>query len=229
MTEPARTVVQAEALAWLAANAATPGTHVVTSMPDVSEFLSETPNASSRFEAWRAWFGDAAEALLRWTPPDASAVFFQSDVRHAGAWVDKAYLVQRAAERTGHVLAWHKIVCRSAPDTLHDGRAQYAHLLAFARPERLAAGSTALGFEAPDVLADGGRKSFTRAMGERAAWLAGRYVAAWPRATCVVDPFCGQGIVLAVANALGLDAIGVDWDTARCRVARKARVSQAWP
>jgi tRNA G10 N-methylase Trm11 len=37
----------------------------------------------------------------------------------------------------------------------------------------------------------------------------------------VVDPFCGQGTVLAVANTLGLAAIGVDRNSRACRAARK--------
>jgi tRNA G10 N-methylase Trm11 len=40
------------------------------------------------------------------------------------------------------------------------------------------------------------------------------------RATLVVDPFCGHGTVLAVANALGLDALGVELSPRRCRAAR---------
>jgi tRNA G10 N-methylase Trm11 len=36
----------------------------------------------------------------------------------------------------------------------------------------------------------------------------------------VVDPFCGQGTILAVANAMGLDALGVDHSIRKCRRAR---------
>jgi tRNA G10 N-methylase Trm11 len=36
----------------------------------------------------------------------------------------------------------------------------------------------------------------------------------------VVDPFCGRGTVLAVANAMGFDALGVDLGAKRCRAAR---------
>jgi tRNA G10 N-methylase Trm11 len=39
-------------------------------------------------------------------------------------------------------------------------------------------------------------------------------------ATTIVDPFCGRGTVLAVANALGLDAVGVELGGKRCRIAR---------
>lgn len=37
---------------------------------------------------------------------------------------------------------------------------------------------------------------------------------------CVIDPFCGHGTVLAVANSLGMKAIGVDLSSKRCRKAR---------
>jgi tRNA G10 N-methylase Trm11 len=41
----------------------------------------------------------------------------------------------------------------------------------------------------------------------------------------IVDPFCGYGTVLAVANALGLDAIGVDLSTRMCKKARSLAVT----
>jgi tRNA G10 N-methylase Trm11 len=39
-----------------------------------------------------------------------------------------------------------------------------------------------------------------------------------------VDPFCGYGTVLAVANALGLDAVGVDLSARMCARARTLSV-----
>ena len=42
-------------------------------------------------------------------------VFYQSDIKYEGVWVDKGYLVQRAAEEAGLELLWHKIVCRVKP------------------------------------------------------------------------------------------------------------------
>jgi tRNA G10 N-methylase Trm11 len=40
-------------------------------------------------------------------------------------------------------------------------------------------------------------------------------------ARCIVDPFCGVGTALAVANALGLDAIGVELHAGRAERARQ--------
>jgi DNA modification methylase len=45
----------------------------------------------------------------------------------------------------------------------------------------------------------------------------------------VVDPFCGSGTLLAVANALGLDAIGVDRSARACSAARRLVVSNEKP
>ncbi|RYE91174.1 MAG: SAM-dependent methyltransferase [Myxococcales bacterium] len=204
---PRREVFEAEALGWLAANPAPPGASVVTSLPDVTE----VPLA---FDAWRAWFRQSAEQILRWVPDDGAALFFQSDIRREGAWVDKGYLVQRAAEDAGAHLLWHTIVCRRPAGTLSQGRATYSHLLAFSRtllpPRR----------PRPDVLPDAGAMSWPKAMGRNACLLACSYLRDDTTTRLVVDPFCGHGTVLAAANSLGLDAIGVDLSAKRCRIAR---------
>ncbi|MFO0755177.1 MAG: hypothetical protein U0359_01695 [Byssovorax sp.] len=205
---PTRRVIQAEALAWLAQTPAEPGTSVITSLPD----LCELPEKS--LEAWKAWFVDAAAAVLRWVPDEGAAIFYQSDIRHRGLWVDKAYLVQRAAEATGSLLLQHTIVCRKPPGTLGQGRASYSHLLCFSRsplrPRR----------PRPDVLPDAGLMVWPKAMGVEACRLACQFLLQETATRLVVDPFCGRGTVLAVANALGLDALGVDLSAKRCRNAR---------
>ena len=40
----------------------------------------------------------------------------------------------------------------------------------------------------------------------------------------VIDPFCGQGTALVVANEMGMDAIGVEQSRERCRTALTMRV-----
>jgi hypothetical protein len=62
----------------------------------------------------------------------------------------------------------------------------------------------------PDIITDAGRLTWVRAMGVRAAAHAVRFARDHAKAHVIFDPFCGVGTVLAVANALGLDAIGVE-------------------
>ena len=42
----------------------------------------------------------------------------------------------------------------------------------------------------------------------------------------IVDPFCGQGTVLAVANELGLDAVGVELNRKRAARSRVLRIDR---
>jgi hypothetical protein len=213
---PGRVVVQGDALLWLNEHAAQPGDAVVTSLPDVSEL----PLLGPGLEGWKSWFIAAAARVMVWPQPGMPALFFQSDVRHHGHWVDKSYLVQQAAERAGALLIFHKIVCRKPPGTLTQGRASYSHLLAFTVGEPLIPKKPSA-----DVLPDAGDMPWSRAMGTRACEAACRFLLDETKTRRVVDPFCGKGTVLAVANALGLDALGVELSAKRCRAARKLSVA----
>src|SRR5262245_22481145 len=92
---PRRLVVQADAFQWMASNAADEGTSVITSLPDVSEL------SPMSLDEWRRWFVSAARTVMEWVPSTGVAIFFQSDVRFGGQWVDKGYLIMRAAEDAG--------------------------------------------------------------------------------------------------------------------------------
>jgi hypothetical protein len=208
-----RDIFEAEALAWLAANPAAPRTSVVTSLPDVSEV------APMGFDAWRAWFVEAARTIVRWLPEGGVAIFYQSDVLHRGAWVDKGYLVMRAAEIESAPILFHKIVCRKPPGVATSGRASYSHLVAVSRVARASTRPT------PDVLPDAGFMPWSKAMGVRACELACRWLESETETRSVVDPFCGHGTALAVANAMGFDAIGVDKSARQCRAARRLTVT----
>lgn len=212
--EPRRSVFRADALVWLAEHPAEPHTSVITSLPDVSELPEHD------FDGWRAWFVRAAEAVLRWLPDDGVTIFYQTDVLSRGVWIDKGFLLLSAAQASGHHLVWHKIVCRSAPGSLSPGRVGYSHQLCFAREPR-----PAFRTPLPDVLPDAGFESSRKAMGVEACALAVRFVRAETTARVLVDPFCGSGTTLAVANAFGLDAIGVDRNANSCRAARRLELA----
>jgi hypothetical protein len=200
----------AEALAWLSANPSRAGMSIATSMPDISE----TPHLT--LAAWKAWFTGAASQIFDWLPPHGMAIFYQSDIRHEGIWIDKGYLVQRAAEDRAVHLVWHKIACRKPPGTLGLGRPSYAHLLCFSKHRAFA-----LREPGPDVLPDAGPMSFSRATGAEAARVACAYLRASTQTDTVVDPFCGEGTMLAAANAEGLAAVGIDLNEKRVSKARR--------
>lgn len=199
-----RIVHHGDGVAWLR-DADLAGMAVVTSLPDHSEL-------TLGLDGWKAWFTDVAR--LACEKADV-AVFYQTDVKHEGLWVDKAYLVARGAEAAGAGCLFHKVVCRVPPGTTTYGRPAYAHLLAFSRTSRLEPGQST-----PDVLPEVGDMPWPRAMGTAACDAIARFLLAYTPCRTVVDPFCGHGTMLAVANRNGLAAIGVELSRKRAEKAR---------
>ena len=209
---PSRVVHRGDGVAWLA-SASLPADHaIVTSLPDVSEL----PGLG--FDGWRAWFIDTVALACRQVADDAVAIFFQTDIKRDGRWVDKGFLVQLGAEAAGSHLLWHKVVCRVAPGAISFGRPAYAHMICVSRGLRLAPARSS-----PDVLPALGDMPWARAMGTAACAAAARFLVADTACRTVVDPFCGVGTMLAVANNHGLSAVGVE--ISRRRAARAARLT----
>lgn len=190
-----------------------PGACAVTSLPDVSEVNLALP-------AWRAWFLEAVALVVNAVPDESAALFFQSDIKHEGTWIDKGALVTRAAEDAGARILFHKIVCRRPPGMLTYGRPGFTHLIAVSRAMRCPDV-----LPIPDVIADAGPQPWVRAMGVRAAGHAVRFARDHARASVVFDPFCGVGTVLAVANTLGVAALGVEKSAKRCEKSRTLTVA----
>lgn len=209
LPQPRRTVHCAEALQWLREHPLPAGHHVFTSLPDSSELKRLS------FAQWQDWFADAAGACVRALPAGSAAIFYQTDVKREGTWVDKSYLVQRGAYAAGAQLLWHKIVCRAPAGTATFGRPGYAHLLCFARDLR-----DAVELATPDVMPQLGEMTWPKAIGLAAAHAGVQWLRDHARAATVVDPFCGLGTVLAVANHCGLDAVGIEIAASRAEKAR---------
>jgi hypothetical protein len=203
-------VICGDGLAWLARGPLPADHALVTSLPDHSEL----PGLG--VDGWRAWFTDTAARCCAAVADPAVAVFYQTDVKHDGRWIDKAHLVQIGAERAGAHLLWHKVVCRAAPGTTTFGRPAYAHLLCFSRGLRLEPGQSS-----PDVLPRLGEMTWARAMGREACDAVARFLVTQTACRTVADPFCGVGSMLAVANLHGLDAVGVERSPKRAVRARQ--------
>ncbi len=210
---PERVIHHGDGLAYLADTLAAgtlPADHaIVTSLPDHSEL------PLLGVDGWKRWFVDTAALVCRAVADDAVAMFYQTDVKHDGRWIDKAHLVLTGADAAGSHALWHKVVCRVAPGTIAFGRPAYAHLLCLSRTRRLAPGDST-----PDVLPSLGAMTWSRAMGAAACEAAVQFAVSIGART-IVDPFCGLGSVLTVANAHGLDAIGVELSRRRAARARR--------
>jgi hypothetical protein len=205
-----RVVHHGDGVAFLARGPLPADHAIVTSLPDHSEL------PALGVDGWRRWFVDTVALACRAVADEAVAMFYQTDVKHDGRWIDKGHLVLLGADAAGSHALFHKIVCRVPPGTTTFGRPAYAHLICVSRARRLAPGAST-----PDVLPELGAMSWSRAMGAAACEAAVHFLASIG-ARVVVDPFCGQGSILAAANAHGLGAVGVELSRRRAARARRA-------
>ncbi len=214
LKENNRIVFCDDAITWLENYKESEKSSFLGSLPDISEF----PGYS--LEDWKAWFEMTAALILNSTSPEGVTIFFQSDIKHDGLWVDKAYLVQKAAEKLGHNLLWHKIFCRAPVGTIMFGRPSYSHMLCFSKtviPD--------LSKSTADVIPDLGEKTWIRGMGLEASLIASQFILKQTPTRTLINPFCGEGSVLAAANHVGLKAIGIERSPKRVEKARLLQVS----
>jgi hypothetical protein len=212
---PTREVHCTDALGWLEARPSLPGCSLVASLPDISEF----PKLS--LADWGAWFVRTATLILSRCPDDGITFFYQSDIKMEGAWVDKGYLCQKAAETLGHAQLVHRIACRVPAGVPSHGRPGYSHLLAFSRGVRVTDHTKANA----DVLNAADDKLWTRGLGLQAGLAMGRFIREHTSSHTVVNPFCGEGSMLAIANHLGLNAIGLERSLKRAERSRHVQVA----
>lgn len=204
-----RKIICDDAIAWLESQQILTGCSLVASMPDISEFSGYS------LKEWKDWFSQTAELILSRAPDDGVTIFYQSDIKVDSLWVDKGFLCQKAAEKLGHQLVFHKIICRFAPGTITFGRPAYSHLLCFSKTLK-----PDLSKSSADVVPDLGEKTWERGMGLEACLLAAKFISEQTKSQTVVHPFCGEGGMLAAANAYGLNAVGIERSPKRAKKAQ---------
>jgi len=145
--------------------------------------------------------------LLARLAPDQLALFFHTDSIVDGEWQDKGFLVLSAARECGVPLLWQKIVPRLPAGTNAQGRPQFSRLLCFGAREFAVMRKL---IAQPDVLIGTGPKTWPRGTGADAARVGLGFAKQAAATTRVINPCSGLGSILAVANYLGLDALGIE-------------------
>lgn len=184
---------------------------IVTSLPD-SEEIGLT------IQEWSEWFYRASALCMLSASPAAVSVFYQTDRKCSGELHSKAALLFRAASDTGVHAIWHKIVLRRAVGATDIHRPGFTHMIAFTKEARP-------GTATPDVI-ERGPMAYPNSMGENAASVA--LTAAMRCGTRVVDPFCGRGTVPKIADALGMEALGIDIDPKQIEIASTPDLYNQW-
>eukprot|EP01039_Chlorochromonas_danica_P010807 gene10807-12012_t len=166
-------------------------------------------------------------------------------------WMDKSYLASQAAQQCGLTMVWHKLVlCNKTMEKRSAGRPSYSHLLCYVkngctglcRPENallrnisnttwiLPCGCPPFShrsshFAVPDIF-HRGEMLWVRGIGLDCCYAGIAFLRDIAHAKRVIDPFTGVGTVLAMANALGMTALGVEISPKRCRKARQLEITE---
>lgn len=208
---PMRNVYEADAIKWLNENKIESAS-LVASMPDYSEF----PELS--LDEWKNWFTSTAELIINSTAENGVAIFYQSDIKHDGRWIDKAYLCQKAAEKCGSNLLWHKIINRVPVNVTTFGRPSYSHIICFSKNLKLDTAKST-----PDVIAHVGEKIWERGMGVEACMMIAKFLSEQVNPEVVINPFCGMGSLVSVLEAYQLNSIGIERSRKRADKAREIK------
>lgn len=211
---------------------------VITGLPDISEIKPSLSPAE-----YEEWCADVVFRLLQLIRPEQVLILYVTPGRwsgEGGAWLDKGFCAQLGARRAGAACVWQKVVLIQDSAGRRRGglRPGFVNMLCFSKRHRVPRDFTTV-----DVLADRGHMSWSHAIGEEACRHAVEYClhhvgrpaggGTAPAAdehgpgVPILNPFCGYGSVLAVANAYGLDAFGMDISLKCCKKAAQHVASPA--
>jgi hypothetical protein len=179
---------------------------IITSLPDMEEIgLKNIPD-------YYHWMEKACDTLIGTLSQKGIIFFYQTNRKYQGTVIDKNQLITTKFFMAGYSKVFEKIVLRQAPDTVDRYRPTYTNLFAFS--ETLKAHQPT-----PDVIYRG-EMLYKNAMGMNAIKVCLDYVREHVECRLVLDPFCGQGSVLKVANDYGYDSIGIDILPEQCEIAK---------
>lgn len=203
-----RKIIVADSLKWLAGQPNGSISNVVTGICDMGE-------TQMTMDQYLDFFRKVSGLIFKKLNPKGYAIFIQTDRKYQRSWIDKSYILTSMAQQAGFKMVWHKIVLHRGVGRTDLHRPTYAHMLCYTKT-----GNPGAAF--PDVI-DVSKKLYKNATPLEAARLAIEFVKKNSKAgKTVLDPFVGRGTVVALANQVGLDAIGIDIDPVQAKKAELA-------
>ena len=177
---------------------------------------------------YKEWFTNLVSMIFDKMHTGEYAIFLQSDVRcldksfkgtNVIEWIDKSHLISMAMEQNKDIkLMWHKIVTTSENSLakLSSGRPSYSHLICYCKGYDIKYSTNS--FATPDIFYRGDML-WPKGIGLSTALMGCSFLK--DKTNVICDPFAGVGTVLAMANAVGVNSIGIEISDRRCRKARR--------
>lgn len=199
-----RQIIVADSLKWLSGLRPKSIPNVVTGICDMDEINLDLPK-------YLDFFKKIANLIFSKTDPNGYAIFIQTDRKYQREWIDKSALLSECARQNGFKMVWHKIQLLRDVDGTDLHRPTYSHVLAYT-----VNGTTGAAF--PDVFPVS-KRLYKNGTPIEAAQRSLEFVKRYSKTPVVIDPFVGQGTIPAIANSLGMDAVGIDIDPKQAEIA----------
>ena len=204
-----RHIICDDAQLWLKKQKSLP--NVITGICDLDEINMNMPQ-------YLDFFTNIARMIFEKIDPKGYVIFIQTDRKYNRSWIDKSYILSSLADSYGLKMIWHKIVLLRGVDRTDLHRPTYAHMLCYS-----VEGTT--GSATPDVIPVS-KRIYKNATPVAAALRAVEFVRKYSNSNTVIDPFVGRGTIPAIANMVGLDAVGVDIDQKQCQEAKALNITR---
>ena len=220
-----REVLQLDAVEWLKNDNVPFEGSIFTGVPDILDIpeISSIVDLTERHMKYIEWFEGVLENIFRRILIGQYAIFSQTDAKiiddkgNLVAWVDKSHVCSRVAAKLQCNLLWHKVCIDSDTTSQLESsvyRPCYTHLLCYGK------GTTSSyhisQFQVPDVI-NRGSMIWQKAIGIEACVLGISFLLNIAKTPVVINPFCGHGTILAVANYFHLPSFGIEILSSRAK------------
>jgi len=202
--ETKRTVVCSDAHKWLINNYNNKA--IITSLPDMEEVGMDVKD-------WGNWIKKTCSLIVDSLDDKGIVIFYQTDRKYKGKVLDKKTLISNEFIKLGYNNIFNKIVLKQKPETINLFRPTFTNLFGFSK--KITSGKST-----PDVI-NCGKMIYKNAMGLNACKIAIEFIESKIETDIIIDPFCGQGSILKIANEMGFNSIGVDILKKQCLKAEK--------
>jgi hypothetical protein len=181
---------------------------IITSLPDMEE-------VNMSLIEWELWIKKTVDLIIESLDDNGIVIFYQTDRKYKGRVIDKKALISEGFMRLGYKNIFNKIVLKQKPETVNLFRPTFTNLFGFSK-------NITSGKATPDVIY-AGKMLYKNAMGFNACKSSVDFIKLKIDTNLIVDPFCGQGSVLKIANDFGFDSIGVEILNDQCLKALKLK------
>lgn len=179
---------------------------MITSLPDMEEVCMGEKD-------WEDWIKKTCKLIINSLDDDGIVIFYQTDRKYNGQVIDKKTLISKEFIELDYKNIFNKIVLKQKPNTVNLFRPTFTNLFGFSK--KITSGKAT-----PDVI-DCGKMVYKNAMGLNACKTAIDFINTKININTIVDPFCGQGSVLKIANNMGFNSLGIEILKEQCLKAEK--------